>query len=88
MLVGALLGTPALGSGQAPGAHSRVDHPLAIQLATLPPRKRLRRVRRAKVRAIVRWTGRRVPVAGTIRARRETVQPRLPPQDSNARGPP
>ena len=88
MLVGALLGTPALASGRAPGAHSRVDHPLPIQLATLPSRRRLRRTRRAKVRAIVWRTGRRMRAAGMIRARRETVPRRLPPQDSYARGPP
>ena len=87
MVVGALLGTSALASGQASAAHSRVVGPLPAQFATLSTRKRARR-RRTRVRAIVERIGRRAHGAGTIRPGRETVQSRRPPLDSFARGPP
>jgi hypothetical protein len=90
MLVGALFGSPALASVQAPGEHGGADHPPVIQLATIPQRPRLRRrVRGAKLRLIARRIGARVrSAAARIRAGRESVQPRLPPHDSYARGPP
>jgi hypothetical protein len=88
ILVGALLGTPALSAAHTPGAHTLADRPPAIQLATLTSRKRSRRNRRARVRAILWRLTRRARVVGTIRAARETVRPRLAPHDSYARGPP
>jgi len=90
MLVVALLGTPAVGSARAPVAHGGMGHPPLIQLATLPLRERpRRRVRSAKVRAIARRTGRRVRGAvARIRARHDSVRPRLSPHDWYARGPP
>lgn len=86
----ALFGTPALASVQAPGAPGGVGHLPVIQLATLPRRLRLRRrVRGAKARAVAWRLGRRVRgAAARIRARCESIQPRLPPHDSYARGPP
>jgi hypothetical protein len=77
MLVGALLGTSALASGQASAAHSRVVGPLPAQFATLSTRKRMRR-RRTRVRTIVWRLGVRVRGAGTIRPGRKTVQSRRP----------
>jgi hypothetical protein len=90
MLVAVSFGTPALASAQAPGAHGAVGHQAVIQLATLPRRTRLRRrVRRAKRRLIAWRTGGRVRGATeTIRARRESLKPRLAPHDSYPRGPP
>jgi hypothetical protein len=90
MLVVVLLGTPLLGSAQAPVAHGGMGHPPLIQLAILALRERpRRRVGSAKVRAIARRTGRRVRGAvARIRARHDSVRPRLPPHDSYARGPP
>lgn len=88
ILVGALLGTPALGAAHTAAAHTLADRPPAIQLATLTARKRSRRSRRARVRTIVSRITRRVRGSGAIRASRESVQPRLAPHDSYARGPP
>jgi hypothetical protein len=90
MLVAALFGAPALASVQAPGAYGDGDHPPVIHLATLPSRTPLRRrVRGAKARLIGWRAGRWVRgAAARIRAGRETVQPRLPPHESFARGPP
>lgn len=88
ILVGALLGTPALAAAHTPGAHTLADRPPGIQLATLAPRKRSRRSRRARVRTIVWRITRRVRGSGAIRAGGETIQPRLARHDSYARGPP
>ena len=90
MLVGALFGTPALASIQASETPGAVGHPPVLQLATLPQRLRVRRrIRGATLRAIAWRIGCRVRgAAARIRAGRENVQPRLPPHDSYARGPP
>jgi hypothetical protein len=88
ILVGALLGTPALAAAHTAGAHTLADRPPAIQPATLTARKRSRRSRRARVRTIVWRITRRARDSGTSRADSETVQPRLAPHDSYARGPP
>ena len=88
ILVAALFGgTPALASAQASGS---VGHTLPVQVATLPARRRRRqRVRRAKVLEIVLWAARRMRGAReSVRARHQRAQPRLPPHDSFARGPP
>ena len=63
MLVGALLGTSALASGQASAARGRVVGPLPALFATLSTRKRTRR-RRTRVRTIVWRTGVRMRGAG------------------------
>jgi hypothetical protein len=89
-LLVALFGMPSLASVHAPGAPGGLGHPPLIQLATLPRRARLRRrVRGSKVRAVL-WRARlRLRgAAGNLRAAGESVQPRLPPHDSYARGPP
>jgi hypothetical protein len=88
ILVGALLGTPALAAARTAGAHTLADRPPAIQLATLTARKRSRRRRRARVRTIVWRIARRVGDSGTSRADSGIVQPRLAPHDSYPRGPP
>jgi len=88
ILVGALLGTPALASARTAGAHTLADRPAAIQLATLTARKRSRRSRGARVRTIVWRITRRVRGSGAVRAGRVAVQPRVAPHDSYARGPP
>ncbi len=90
MVVGALFGSPALASVPASGAAGAMGHPPVVQLATLPQRPRpRRRVRGAKVRLIVWRAVRRMQAAAaTFRAGRESVQPRLAPRDSYARGPP
>jgi hypothetical protein len=89
-LLGALFGTPALASVHAAGAPGGFGHPPVIQVATLPQRVRLRRrVRRARLRLIVLRAGRGVGgAAAMIRAGRTGIQPRLPPHDCYARGPP
>jgi hypothetical protein len=90
MLVGALFGTPALASAPGAAGPGGSGHPPAIHLATLPQSEwRRRRIRGAKVRAIVRRFGRRAGGSVTaVRGRRERLHPRLPPHDSYARGPP
>lgn len=89
-LVLALVGTPALASAQGPIGPSGTGHPPMVQLATLPGPLRLRRRSRAgRVRRIMRWIGHRQPGSRpTLGTRRQSIQPRLPPDDSYARGPP
>lgn len=89
MVIAALFGatTPAAGIS---GAATGLGHPPLIRIATLPagmwPRHRRRR---ARARALAGRAGRRMHgVAGMVREWRETLQPRLPPHDSLARGPP
>jgi hypothetical protein len=90
MLVAALLGTPALASAGASSTHGGVDHPPAMQLATLPLRTRTRRRARGAIERTIAWLSRRGArrAAPRIRAGRERVHPRLAPHDWNARGPP
>jgi hypothetical protein len=89
MIIAALFGatTPA---GGISGAATGLGHPPTIHVATLPAGMRLRhRRRRAGARALAWRAGRRMRgVAGMVRAWRETLQPRHPPHDSLARGPP
>lgn len=90
-LAAALLGSPALASTQAPGtAGGGFAHAPVMQLATLPRRLRVRRrQRRAKARLSALPAGYRMyGAASRLRARRERVEPQLPPRDSYPRGPP
>jgi hypothetical protein len=89
MLLGALVSPQALASVQAPGGPAQ-GHPLVFQLATLPQDARLRRrARGSKARVIAWWNRRRMrDVAATVSAGAENVEPRIPPHESYARGPP
>ncbi|MCW3065783.1 MAG: hypothetical protein JWN32_2955 [Solirubrobacterales bacterium] len=86
----ALFGTPAAAAVHAPGVPGVVSQPPVVQFATLPRRVRpRRRVRRAKVRVIAWWARPRMRgAAERVRSGRASVQPRLPPHESFARGPP
>ena len=86
----AVFGTPVLAPAHASGAAGGPSHPLLIQAATVPGRIGLRRRRRGAKARVTAWrfcrqVWHRRPTRG---GRIDTPQPRLPPQDSLARGPP
>jgi hypothetical protein len=89
-LVVGLCATPTLAAVHAPGAPGGVLHPLVVQLAnTDGAARRRRRVRGAKVYAILRPAARRLRGAvKRIRATDERHQARRAPHDWDARGPP
>ena len=86
MLAGALF-APAAHAAQMRGAEP--GHGSVFQLATLPPRTRLRcRMRGVRVRTLARW-GRRAPgSAATGRPAEVNIRPQLSTNDMSARGPP
>jgi len=86
MLAGALF-APAAHAAQMPGAGP--GHGSVFQLATLPPRTRLRcRMRGVRVRTLARW-GRRAPgSAATGRAADANIRPQFSSDGTSARGPP
>jgi hypothetical protein len=90
IVIAALFGATTAPAAGMSGAATGLGHAPIIHIATIPAGIRQRRRRRgARARSIAWRAVRRMGgVRRMVRMRRETLQPRVPPHESLARGPP
>jgi hypothetical protein len=90
IVIAALFGATTAPAAGMSGAATGLGHAPIIHIATIPAGIRQRRRRRgARARSIAWRAVRRMGgVRRMVRIRRETLQPRVPPHESLARGPP